>query len=100
VAYDRVRLVAVEITVKVDSDVAPALRAREASPAAGAAEIRAAIEAEGAMLEPLHPGEADPELGSYFRVTAPDATAERLLSTLRSHAAIEGAYVKPADEAP
>ena len=49
-------------------------------------------------LEPMHPGSEDPALASWF--TAEVDRVDDVLRTLRSSAAIEAAYVKPAEEPP
>lgn len=90
-----------DITVKVRPEVAQALHGEVAGPAASEAQdVQEAVRAAGGTIVPLHPGESDPELSTYFLVTAAEGSAEGLLARLRSHAAIEGAYAKPADEAP
>ncbi len=55
----------------------------------------------GHSLEPMHPGESDPALASYFTVEVPDAAAAgRAIAALREHDAVEAAYVKPSEEPP
>ena len=59
------------------------------------------LEKLGLTLEPMHPGESDPALATYFTVEVPDAaTADRAIGALRDHDAVEAAYVKPAEEPP
>ena len=90
----------IRITVQVRPDVARALQGpRSRSPEAEETE-RAAAEL-GTVLEPMHPGIADPVLATYFTVEVADpAAAERLLEELGANPAIEAAYIKPPDEAP
>jgi hypothetical protein len=48
----------------------------------------------------MHPGVDDPSLGSYFTADVDDNRVDAVLDALHSSAAIEAAYVKPADELP
>jgi hypothetical protein len=54
----------------------------------------------GVTLMPMHPGVDDSTLASYFTADVDDDQVETVLDALRSSAAIEAAYVKPADELP
>lgn len=55
----------------------------------------------GVTLKPMHPGESDPALATYFTVDVSDAAAaDRAIGALRDHDAVEAAYVKPAEEPP
>jgi hypothetical protein len=52
-------------------------------------------------LSPVHPGTTDPALAAAFTVKVPDeGAANRLLTELRSHRAVEAAYVKPPESLP
>ena len=53
----------------------------------------------GVNLQPMHPGVADAELGSYYyaNIADPDIAAGVVSELLRS-AEVEAAYVKPPDE--
>jgi hypothetical protein len=55
----------------------------------------------GAALIPLDPNSDDPSLGRSFAIQLNDGTrAEELAQQLRAHPDVEGAYIKPAGEAP
>jgi hypothetical protein len=55
----------------------------------------------GAAVVPLDPGGDDPSLGRSFAIQLNDeARAEELARQLRAHPDVEGAYIKPAGEAP
>ena len=89
-----------EVTVKVQQDVARALHQRGPQTAESQKFINI-IGALGVTLEPMHSGTEDPQLMSYFVVKVPDsATAQRVLTQLQQSREIEAAYVKPRDEMP
>ncbi len=88
-----------EIIVKLHPDVALEFQSRRLqSPVA--TELARVVEALGASLSPLHPGEVDPSLTPFYRLDVGNADAERALDALRASGAVDGAYVKPADEPP
>jgi hypothetical protein len=48
----------------------------------------------------MHPDSDDPALASWFTAEVGDDQVDEVLRILRSSAAIEAAYVKPAEEPP
>lgn len=55
----------------------------------------------GVTLEPMHRGTEDVQLMKYFVVQVLDvATAQRVIDQLQQSGVVEGAYLKPRDEAP
>jgi hypothetical protein len=89
-----------QITVQVRMDVARHLQQR-GPPTAEAETLNRVTKQLGIVLEPIHPGTADPDLARYFTVEAPDqATAERVIAGLQQSKAVEAAYVKPPDAMP
>lgn len=89
-----------EIVVQLSQGAAAEL-ARETEASAGAEQSVPGLEDLGLSLEPMHPGESDPALASYFTVEVPDAdAADRALGALRRSDAVEAAYVKPSSEPP
>lgn len=58
------------------------------------------LEPLGAAIEPVFAGTADPELGSWFTVIAPDRTAPALLTALQRHETVLAAYIKPPESPP
>jgi len=89
-----------QITVQVSSHVAPTLHQR-AKPTPEAVELLDLVRTLGVELEPVHPGEEDPNLTPFFTVEAPDReTAERIAADLQRCGAIEAAYIKPPAELP
>jgi hypothetical protein len=93
-----------QVTVQVRPDVARVLQRGlpvRNGPADASQALLGAAKELGVELRPIHPGAKDPYLLPYFTVEVPDpATAERVIARLRRHEAVEGAYVKPPDEAP
>jgi hypothetical protein len=88
----------VQITVKVRPEHAAAVRG-EASTAEAELLERTLCD-QGVNLTPMHPRVDDPNLASYFTAEVKDDRVAEVLDALRSSAAIEAAYVKPADELP
>ena len=89
-----------QITVQLQADVARRLHQRE-PPTAESEELNRITKQLGVVLEPMHPGTADPDLTRYFTVEVPDqATAERVLARLQQSKAVEAAYLKPPDAMP
>jgi hypothetical protein len=90
-----------QITVQLQPHAALALQGLEAT-LSDVEELEQQLASLGVTLTPTYPGADDTELASYFTVEAPEeeeALAE-LLAALRGNAAVEAAYVKPADEPP
>lgn len=88
-----------EIVLKLRPDVALALPGpAPSSPAAE--ELVRVVEGLGGTLSPMHPGEVDPLLAPYYLVEVDEGSVERALETLLASDAVDGAYVKPADELP
>lgn len=59
------------------------------------------LEELGLSLTPMHPGESDPRLASYFTVEVTDAkAADQAIDALLQSDAVEAAYVKPRAEPP
>jgi hypothetical protein len=55
----------------------------------------------GVELSPTHPGVEDASLHPFYHVEVNDPDAvERVLGRLRASAAVDAAYVKPAEAAP
>jgi hypothetical protein len=88
-----------QISIKLRPKPAAELRGDTPITESTAALIAAAT-SQGATLESMHPGTRDEELASYFVAEVDDARVEVLMSLLRDHEAIEGAYVKPPDALP
>ncbi|HEY2715004.1 MAG TPA: hypothetical protein VGI73_02160 [Solirubrobacterales bacterium] len=86
------------VVVQLNHEAATELVRREAT---GSGRTLPGLEQLGRSLEPMHPGESDPALASYFTVEVPDAAAaDRAIAVLREHEAVEAAYVKPSEEPP
>lgn len=62
--------------------------------------LEQALRTQGASLTPMHPGTQDSDLASWFETDVDDDKVDEVLRVLRSSAAIEAAYVKPAEEPP
>lgn len=92
-------MAAVEIIAQLSPDAAKRLAQ---SPADAQAHPIAALSRDyGATFVPLDPGGDDPSLGRSFAIQLSDgARAEELARQLRAHPDVEGAYIKPAGEAP
>jgi hypothetical protein len=88
----------VEITVKVRDQSTSAARGEPGAADSGG--LEESLRESGVTLEPMHPGSDDPALASWFRAEVEDDRVDDVLRTLRSSAAIEAAYVKPAAEPP
>jgi hypothetical protein len=88
-----------KITVKVQPELAPALRPG-GPPSDESDRLAETLREHGASLTPLHPDTSDETLGSYFTAEVGDARADDLVRALNSSPAVEGAYVKPLDEPP
>jgi hypothetical protein len=85
------------ITVKVRDQSAAS---RGDSTTAHTESLGKALRESGVTLEPMHPGSEDPALASWFTAEVEDDRVDDVLRALRSSAAIEAAYVKPAEEPP
>jgi hypothetical protein len=89
-----------ELTVRLKPTAAAALTG-EAQPNSETEPLARVLEDLGLSLEPMHPGESDPALSSYFTTEVADPqTAERAAEALGRLDAVEGAYTKPAAELP
>ena len=89
-----------EIVVQLNRAAAAKL-VRKAETSPGSEQPLPGLEDLGLSLEPMHPGESDPALASYFTVEVPDAdTADRALGALRRSDVVEAAYMKPSAEPP
>ena len=87
-----------QVTVQVSPDLARALQGSQGGPAES---LRQTLAALGARIRPLHPGERDPVLATYFIVEAPsEDAANRAAALLRGHPGVEAAYIKPPDQPP
>jgi len=63
--------------------------------------LRGALGSHGEVLTPVHPRTTDRVLSTHFQVNVDDReTAENLAGVLRGLDGVEGAYWKPAAEAP
>ena len=59
------------------------------------------LHAAGVSLTPMHPGEQDPELSTWFSAQIEDvAKADALAKRLLRHKSVVSAYPKPLDELP
>ena len=89
-----------QITVVLRPDAAAELRAP--APAQGAARTLLDDARDlGVELRPTHPGVDDASLQPFYHVEVNDPDAvERVLDRLRASAAVDAAYVKPAEAAP
>jgi hypothetical protein len=55
----------------------------------------------GLHVRQVHPGASDPQLASWFEITAPQVDeARRALAYLRGHPAVVAAFIKPPDALP
>jgi hypothetical protein len=89
-----------EITVQLKPEAAAGFT-HDAQPTPETEQLARSLEDLGLSLEPMHPGQGDPTLASYFTIEVPDnTTAERALTVLRGRDAVEAAYVKPPAEHP
>jgi hypothetical protein len=90
----------VEVSVKLKPQVAEALD-RQGARTPEASAVLASVEALGVPLQPVHPGHADPELRTYYRLEAPDErTAEQVREALADLEGVEAAYLQPPDALP
>lgn len=89
------------LVVAVSPEVAPALTDPQGSGSAEAAGLLARVAELGGTLRPQHPGVGDAALARWFVVDdVADADAERVAAAIRELPAVDGAYVKPSEEAP
>jgi hypothetical protein len=66
-----------------------------------AAPLRAAVEALGLSLHPVHPGASHPLLAPFFYIDLPGAaSAEAVIERLQKTTGVEAAYLRPAAEPP
>ena len=90
-----------KVTVQVKPDASRKSRKTKRSKGAAPKELLQAARELGVELKPMHPGEDDPELASYFTADVADADeAARVAEHLRRLDATEAAYVKPEEEMP
>lgn len=94
---ERVERESMEIVVRLRSDAADAFLGRRGpGEVAGIAEVAAVLRRFKVELTPQHPGIADPDLASYFTITAASfAQAEAIAAALRELDVVEAAYVQP-----
>jgi hypothetical protein len=89
-----------QITVQVSQHAAPTLHQR-APPTPEAEKLLELVRKLGVELEPVHPGEEDPNLAPFFTVEAPDREmADCIAAELQRCGAIEAAYIKPPADLP
>jgi hypothetical protein len=89
-----------QVTVQVAAEAVSALRQR-APPTPASLEVSRALDEFGVSLQPLDPDTDDPSLDRYFIVDLSDpAKAEAVVERLRQCRVVEGAYIKPREEAP
>jgi hypothetical protein len=63
--------------------------------------VNAMVRGLGYSMAPVHPGTKSDALRRQFVIRAPEGTdVEALLSKLRAHPEVDGAYVKPMEELP
>lgn len=53
-----------------------------------------------AVVRPTHPDTTSPDLQAYWEVEVDAGDADRVLADLRAVPGVDGAYVKPREEAP
>jgi hypothetical protein len=88
------------VTIRVRMDVALSLQRRE-PPKGAARELLEAAQELGVSLEPIHPRTKDPHLAPYFSIDVGDtAAADQAIERFQRCEAVEGAYLKPHEEAP
>jgi hypothetical protein len=88
------------VIVQLSPEAADAVRGGDPTPS-GLHEAQEKLRSLGLSLEPLHARGDDPSLASWFRVSVEDeATAEEVVATLRTSAAVESAYVEPPSAPP
>jgi hypothetical protein len=88
------------VTIRVRMDVALSLQRRE-PPKGAARELLEAAQELGVSLEPIHPRTEDPHLAPYFSIDVGDtAAADQAIKRFQRCGAVEGAYLKPHEEAP
>lgn len=88
------------IIIYVKPDVAGLLHKRGRATKASH-ELKQTAQELGVELEPMHPDVDDPNLQAYFMVEVPSyEQAQEVISTLQNLSAVDGAYIKPAEEAP
>jgi hypothetical protein len=92
----------VQLIVQLRPEVAAEFHTRDESQYGEASNaVRAAAQASGCELSPLHPGTRDPSLLTYFQIeTADRETAERLQQRLAACDGVAAAYGKPPDAMP
>jgi hypothetical protein len=79
-----------EITIQLKREAADSASARS-----GPSELHRAARELGIDVQPLHPGETDPQLSRYFTAEVDDpGAAEAAAERLRSCPGVEAAYVK------
>lgn len=83
----------VEIVVKLT----PGVAVPESS---GYRNVQQCAARNGIALQPLHPSTFDPELSLYFTTTVEADQSAKVLESLRKCDSVDGAYEKPAGEAP
>jgi hypothetical protein len=90
----------VQLTVRLTAETAQALRRKRPLTQATRQLLRATKQL-GLALEPLHPYVPDSPLAAYFtaQVSDPDS-AVKAMAGLQKCAAVEAAYLKPAEALP
>ena len=86
------------VTLKLFPDCAKAMGSNGDTNAANS-ELYDVVLRFGVELTPLHPGNDDSELCSYFEINVPDADiGERIAAEIRECPSVDAAYLKPQDE--
>ena len=86
----------VTVVVKVEDALSFAKKDKRTQ---GLNEVMEAAGALGVACRPLFPGVDDPSLATFFEVDVPDLQrGKQVIETFSHLEAVEGAYLKPADE--
>jgi hypothetical protein len=87
-----------QISVQVNRTAAAELHGEQTSNP-DVSELRRRLDELGLRLAPMHPGETDPQLATYFMVDVHnDTELTRALEFLQESPVVEAAYVKPPEE--
>jgi hypothetical protein len=80
--------------------LSPAAAGSDAQPVLRQIERAVETRVPRATVQKMHHGRASPELDVFFEVDAPDDHAHQVVEDLLRVPGVDGAYVKPRDEAP
>lgn len=89
-----------QVMIKVKAEASAELQKQHEATEASNSLLQAAQEL-GVTLEPVHPGETDPNLAPYFAIEVADPVkADEVRARFDSIDATEAAYLKPPDYLP